>query len=86
MSLGELIDEKSEDDADDDTDDWLSEAENLMDFSRVKYQKDKLHKPELCPSCGTDNTEEGHYDRRCLNSKCDTLTYFPSTYKLTTGL
>lgn len=82
MSLDELINGESEDQADDDDNSSVSEAEGLKDFSRVKFQKHKLHKSGLCPDCGKDKTEKVEYYWRCNNDNCDTLTYFSPDYKV----
>lgn len=76
MSLDNLINDKSEDNSE--------ESKSLFDISRVKYQKEKLNEPELCPGCGSNNTEEAAYGRRCLESPddCEVITYIPTDYKL----
>lgn len=62
-----------------------SDVMSVVDFSRVKNRKDKLKRKELCPVCGSSNTEPVRYYWRCLNDDCDTLTYIPSEYKLKVG-
>lgn len=48
----------------------------------IKWSKPKLHKPHLCPHCGTDNTTEREYDWKCNADNCDTLTYIPANYEV----
>lgn len=58
---------------------FAEEANTLRDISRIKYQKAKLHESHLCPVCGTDDTEEFHYERLCNNDNCDVLSYISTT-------
>lgn len=55
---------------------------NIIDQSRCKAQNKKLQKRNLCPKCGTDNTEKHKYYWRCQNSNCNVITYHPSTYTM----
>lgn len=61
------------------------DAMSVIDFSRVKNRKDKLKYKELCPVCGSSNTEKKKHYWRCLNDDCDTLTYIPTDYELNIG-
>ena len=47
------------------------------DKEGIKWSKDKLHKPNLCPRCGSDNTEKVHYYWRCKEDPdtCPVVTY-----------
>lgn len=72
MSLDELINE-----SDDDAKEWLAEAETILQMSGVKYQKEKLHKEDVCCACGSSNTEQVSYYWRCHADDCDTITYIP---------
>lgn len=58
---------------------------SIRDLARVKFQKDKLHKPELCPECGSSNTEQHKYYWRCLDDDCDVSTYHSSSYTVNVG-
>lgn len=49
---------------------------------RVKERVERLHNPNLCPECGSDDTEEAHYYMRCNADGCDVLTYQPTDFRL----
>lgn len=72
MGLKDLVDETKS-----------SEGSGLSQFYGVKANKEKLRNPELCPSCGSDDTEKVHYYRRCNNDDgCDVLTYIPTRHSI----
>lgn len=49
----------------------------------VTERIERLHEPELCPSCGEVGEETGHYYWRCSSpqDECDVTTYIPNTYE-----
>lgn len=71
MSLDDLVEQKSSND-----------SGGLSEFFGVKANKEKLRNPELCPGCGSDNTEKVHYYWRCKedSDKCEVITYIPSEH------
>jgi len=48
----------------------------------VKATNKKLRDKELCPSCGSDNTEEGQTFDYCKNDDCDTFAYRHPNYEV----
>lgn len=48
----------------------------------VKATNPKLRDGNVCPSCGSDNTEEGITFDRCKNSKCDTIMYRHNNFEV----
>lgn len=51
---------------------------------RVKYNKDRLHKENLCPGCGEQGEQTEQWYWRCTTSRsrCDVLTYIPSGFEM----
>lgn len=43
--------------------------------SGIRWSKPKLYEENLCPSCGSDNTEKVTYYWRCKADDCETVTY-----------
>lgn len=79
MSLSEMINEVQEGEntssENNSNNDLLDEIGNLFKFSSVTYNKDKLHKDNICPSCGSSNTEKHKYYWRCKSENCKVVTY-----------
>lgn len=48
----------------------------------IKATNEKLRREELCPDCGSENTEEGQIFRKCKNKDCETLSYRHPTYSV----
>lgn len=48
------------------------------DKSGIKWSKEKLHKEDVCPYCGSPDTEEVSYYWRCNADGCEVLTYLPA--------
>lgn len=85
MSLDALIDEATNNKAENSISND-NRPSSIADFSRIKYSKEKLHNPNLCPNCGSDDTEPTGYsntERRCNN--CEVLTYFTTDYDIKLG-
>lgn len=50
----------------------------------IKPENRKLRNQELCPGCGSDDTEEVSYYWRCNEDRenCNVTTYIPTEYSI----
>lgn len=44
----------------------------------IKERIERLHNPDLCPTCGSSDTEKKEYYMRCNAGDCDVITYIPN--------
>ena len=48
--------------------------------SGIKWSKPKLHEEDVCPHCGSTDTEKVKYYWRCNADDCDVITYIHTDY------
>ena len=73
-----IQDEKSENTNDDNTEEWLSDAINAVEEDGRNDTTTDTTREDVCPTCGTSDTEQVAYYWRCNNTdNCDVVTYIP---------
>ena len=60
----------------------ISGGETGVHPKSIKATHEKLRDEELCPVCGTENTEKGHTFNKCKNDDCDTFSYRHPEYEV----
>lgn len=57
-------------------------VEDKLGGTTVTERIERLHNPELCPSCGTEGVQTEYYAWRCPRppDECDVLIYIPNDY------
>lgn len=54
--------------------------------SRIKDRFKKLRDPDLCPECGSSDTERVNYYMRCNADGCEVSTYVPNEHRVSRKL